>query len=59
MILDETRGIESSSLNKLLRKSPFEKGEIGGFALDHLGKIPPKPPLAKGGEYYLRASFKG
>ncbi len=41
--------ILSLSLNKLLGSSPpLKKGEIGGFPLDHLGKIPPTP-LCKGG----------
>jgi hypothetical protein len=40
---------KSLSLNKLWALNPpLKKGEIGGFALRRLGKIPP-PPLYKGG----------
>jgi hypothetical protein len=41
----------------IIFKSPFEKGGIGGFALDRLGKIPPPPitPLQRG-DYYLWTS---
>jgi hypothetical protein len=42
--------VKSLSLNNPLRLNPpLEKGDIGGFALDHFGKIPPTPPFAKGG----------
>jgi len=41
--------IKSLSLNKLLLLNPpLKKGDIGGFALDRCGKIPPTP-LCKGG----------
>jgi hypothetical protein len=40
---------KSLSLNKiLLFNPPLKKGDIGGFALDRFGKIPPTP-LYKGG----------
>jgi len=35
----------------------LKKGELGGFALGRLGKIPPHPPLERG-ESYLRISSK-
>jgi hypothetical protein len=41
------------SLNKFLRLSPpLKKGEIGGFPLDHLGKIPPTPLCKEGNIIY-------
>jgi hypothetical protein len=37
--------IKSLFLNKLpLLNPPLEKGDIGGFALGRLEKIPPYPP---------------
>ena len=38
-----------------LLNPPLKKGDIGGFALGRLEKIPPHPPLQRG-EYYLRTS---
>src|SRR3970282_2582128 len=41
---------KSLSLHSLwLLNPPLKKGEIGGFALGRLGKIPPHPPLQRGG----------
>jgi hypothetical protein len=49
---------KSLSLNKFsLLNPPLKKGDIGGFALGCLEKIPPHPPLQRG-EYYLRTSCK-
>src|SRR3972149_1489013 len=36
--------------NSWLSNPPLKKGELGGFALGRLGKIPPHPPLVYGPE---------
>jgi hypothetical protein len=41
---------KSLSLNKSSHLNPpLKKGDRGGFALGRLGKIPPHPPLQRGG----------
>src|SRR3990172_3216945 len=47
----QTKSLSSNNLSFV--NPPLKKGEIGGFALGRLGKIPPHPPL-EGGESYLR-----
>ena len=58
LFTSSSKMIKSLSLNNLLLLNPpLKKGEIGGFAVGRLGKIPPHPPLQRG-EYYLRISSK-
>ena len=50
--------IKSLSLNKFLGLNPpLKKGDLGGFALDHFGKIPPTP-LCKGGKIICGQALK-
>jgi hypothetical protein len=49
---------KSLSLNKRLRLNPpLKKEDIGGFALDRFGKIPPTP-LCKGGGLLFTDKFQ-